>query len=177
MNSNMTRAGEAVERVIDGAGSFPSARPVTSVLALDIATNTGWASHISGRRASGVLNLPTADYGAMGARFSGWLADEIYEGVDLLVIERPTFSRITDSSYRCDGLCFLAHQTAFLHDVDRREVRPKEWRKAIYGKGGMNTLEAKKFAMVWAREMGYDPKTHDEAEALAILTYAMERWA
>jgi hypothetical protein len=173
----MTRSGPAaVERGIDGAGGIPSARPVTSVLALDIATNTGWASHVNGRVASGVLNLPTIDYGEMGARFSAWLADRIHEGVDLLVIERPTFSRITDSSYRCDGLCFLAHQTAYLHEVERREVRPKEWRKAVYDDGGMSTREAKRHAMEWARARGFDPKTHDEAEALAILTYAMERW-
>jgi hypothetical protein len=30
--------------------------------------------------------------------------------------------------------------------------------------------------MEWARARGFDPKTHDEAEALAILTYSMERW-
>ena len=150
--------------------------PAFNIIALDIATNTGWASHIDGRVASGVLNLPTVDYGEMGARFTQWLADRIHEGIDLVVIERPTFSRITDSSYRCDGLCFAAHMTAHLHEVERREIRPKEWRKAVYGNGGMTTAVAKKHAMVWAREQGFDPKTHDEAEALAILTYALARW-
>lgn len=143
-----------------------------NLLALDIATNTGWALRIDGRLRSGILNLPTDDYGHMAARFGGWLADRVFDGVEMFVIERPTFNRITDSSYRCDGLCWTAHHIAWSCGIERKETRPSEWRKAIFGNGKLSTREAKARAMEWCRERGHDPKTHDEAEALCILEWA-----
>lgn len=147
-----------------------------NLLSLDIATNTGWAMSVNGRTSSGILELPTDDYGHMATAFSSWLVERFVDGVELVVIERPTFRHVSDSSYRCDGLCWTAHQTAWLHEIERREVRPSEWRKAILGNGNLSTDEAKARAMQWCRERGFDPKTHDEAEAIAILHFAIDRW-
>lgn len=147
---------------------------MANLLALDISTNTGWAMYLDGRTSSGVLNLPTEDYGDMGNAFGQWLGNRLAEGIDLLVIERPSFRVISDSSYRCDGLCFTAHTIARLHDVERMEYRPSEWRKAMFGKGNMKTKDAKAKAMEWARDQGFNPMTHDEAEALCILTFVLE---
>lgn len=146
------------------------------MLALDIATSTGWAMSVKGRVSSGTLNLPTDDYGHMAASFGGWLCDRVFDGVEVFVIERPTFNRITDSSYRCDGLCWTAHHIAWASQIERREVRPSEWRKAVLGKGNYSTAEAKARAIWWCKNNGFNPAGHDEAEALCILSYGMEQW-
>jgi hypothetical protein len=149
------------------------ARPT---LALDIATACGWAAYLDGRVASGTLHLPTVDYGQMSADFSRWVADRFFDGVQVLVLERPTAFRITDSYTRCTGLCWDAHRVAWVHEIERHELRPSEWRKALFGKGNLSTTAAKDWAMAWCREQGFSPAGHDEAEALCILHVGMTQW-
>lgn len=146
-----------------------------SVLALDIAQKTGWAMYVDGKVQSGVLDMSSLDFGHAGHVFGNWLADTLTLGIGKLVIETPLSFRRTLQSARCDGLCMIAHSTAHAHDVPRVEVEAKAWRKAILGNGGLKRADAKRLAMTWAKLEGFNPKTDDEAEALAIMTWALDQ--
>lgn len=146
------------------------------MLALDIATSTGWAMSVNGRVSSGNLTLPTDDVGRMSTTFRRWLFDRMADGVDVMVVETPTAFRITDSFTRCTGLWWDAMGVAWIHEIERHEVRPSAWRKALFGKGNLTTREAKARAMEWARDNGFEPAGHDEAEALCILSHGLEQW-
>lgn len=145
-----------------------------NLLALDIAQKTGWALYVDGSVQSGALDLSGLDFGHAGYVFGNWLSDTFTLGIERLVIEMPVSYRRTLQTARCDGLCMIAHLTAHAHRIPREEVTAKAWRKAILGFGGSRTTEAKKLAMTWARLEGFNPNTDDEAEALAILTWALE---
>ena len=145
-----------------------------NILALDVATVTGWAMTIHGSVKHGTLDLPTDDYGHMASVWARWLTDKLF-AMDAVVIERPVMSVASDSLYRCNGLVFVAHQMAWAQDKRRLEVTSTEWRKFIFGTGRMKTSLAKQRALGWARENGYDPDTADAAEALCILEWAINR--
>lgn len=159
-----------------GALTTPSVGARRALLALDLATATGWAMFAKGRVSSGTLNLPTDDYGRMSTEFRRWLGDRMFDGIEVLVVETPTAFRITDSFTRCTGLWWDAMATAWVHGIDRHEVRPSAWRKAVFGNGNLSTREAKARAMEWARDNGFSPAGHDEAEALCILHHGLEQW-
>lgn len=68
-----------------------------------------------------------------------------------------------------------------LHDLNPSNVHVKTWRKTVYGTSKAEPNEGgkledgywKKLATSWAAKQGYFVQHHDEAEALAILWWAL----
>ena len=151
------------------------------VLALDIATHTGWAYADKGVIAGhGVLDLSKHDdEGARSNAFRSKLARALGAfSVDLVVIERPVLAKPSATTYRTNGLVWDAHAAAHAHGAQRREVTADTWRKALYGKARPAKGRAlKNMAIAYARDRGVEIKSDDEAEALLILWWWFEHGA
>ncbi len=147
-----------------------------AILALDIATRTGWArSNDAGVAASGVLDLSRwrADYAEMGWHFGVWIADQIAEyRIRALVVERP-FMRFGDVTYLLGGLAFHARAIAHGHGVLSAEIAATTIKKFATGSGRASKPDVVRAVRGW----GFDPADDNEADAIALLTYAMQRQA
>lgn len=145
-----------------------------TILALDIAKKTGWASS-TGK--SGVLDLSDymGDHGAMGCVFQNWLGSRFSEfNVTRLVIER-TFSKGRGVDNHIQGLAFVAHMTAFYRNVSRAEHTSNAYRDGLgIPRLKMSRTERKRAGVEWARGQGFDVQSSDEADALALLTYELQ---
>lgn len=149
---------------------------MSGILALDIATKTGFAKLGNGEIVSGVYDMSEnkGDMGKMGSFFSQWLYCQILDEprVNHLIIERTVLPPKCngDIVYRLSGLAFVAHQVAFDLSIPRFEVVPGVLKKFVTGNG-----RAKKKDMIAAVcEWGFNPQDDNEADALALLTYAQE---
>ena len=141
-----------------------------SILALDIATRTGWALS-SGR--SGVLDLSKYkhDYGDMGYQLAKWFWQMIREhAVTIVVVERPFYRGAAKSVYMLNGLAFVVQMAAAMKVVERREYTVFDVRLRLLGKKKATKAEVIK----WAEDQGFEPEDDNEADALALLTYALE---
>ncbi len=144
-----------------------------NILALDISTKTGWAVSAN-QVSSGVFDMSKMpDHGQRGFHFHKWLADMIVEyHIDLMVCETSFATGFGKVDYILNGLQFVAHTVAYAHDIKRQTVPPKTIKKFTTGSG-----KASKDDMVAAvQKMGFpDVTSNDEADAIALLTYAMEK--
>lgn len=134
------------------------------ILSLDIATKTGWSLP----DCSGTYDMKpeldaTGDYGRITWLFQGWLADMIAEHKpDLVAIEKPIIRG--KATILLVGLVQAAHTVAYAHQVKRTERTPQAIKTHVTGKHN-----ATKSAVVDAlRAMGIEPKTNDEADAIAL---------
>lgn len=145
-----------------------------NILALDIATKTGWAQMENNAITSGVYEVPfiREDLGRAGTQFSLWLFDRLNLRLcDMLVIEKPFKGPNADTTYRLFGLAFTAHTIANEAGKRRHEVSPKTLKKFTTDNGNAS----KKDMIAAVREWGFDPQDDNEADALALLTYAKEK--
>ncbi|EHM01209.1 hypothetical protein HMPREF9946_02213 [Acetobacteraceae bacterium AT-5844] len=148
-----------------------------SVLALDIASRTGWAWGVPGGRLShGIIDLPPPgiDLGAHGAAFADGLADllSVHQPARI-VVEAPFYasagSPITIEALL--GLNMMAHTIAWRWDVPIEKIASQTVRASLIGKIAKG--ESKAAVMAWARAQGHTPNDHNAADALALLTYAL----
>ena len=142
------------------------------ILALDIATQTGWAR----RTEDGIIfgthsfaHLPK-DHALIGRKFHWWLTDLIAEQgkPSEVIIEQPFFmQRSPMAGVFLHKLCHEAHRVAELQKIPRFEYAPTTVKKFMTGSG-----RAKKPEMMEAvKAKGYDITTDHEADAIAILLY------
>ena len=147
-----------------------------SILALDLGTKTGW-SHIGndGLIASGVTELRNDRWQGGGMRFlrfRTWL-DEIYRltgGFDQLFYEQVRRHAGTDASHLYGGWLAILSVWCEQHNVPFQGVPVGTIKKFATGKGNAN----KAAMMVAARERGFSPADDNEADAIAILLWAIE---
>lgn len=143
------------------------------VLALDLATRTGWAKGAAdgGRPRSGVIRLPsTGD--DVGAFLAAWEphCDALLKGVDLAVFEAPLLPRTTSfkTVTKLHSLAGLTELQCRKAGVRVRSVQNNRVKKAWTGAG-----RAEKSAMVArAKQLGFSPADDNEADAIAIWFYA-----
>lgn len=151
------------------------------VLALDLATNTGWAS----RREAGVVSfgsfrLPKTgdDVGEYLSVFHHWLIDIVacFDTEALAVVfEAPILPKTTGIKVvrKLQGLAahteFVCNQLAVSRCM---EVNNMSVRKHFIGSGGYKRDEAKRLTVMQCTERGFKPQNDDEADALACLDYA-----
>lgn len=136
------------------------------ILALDIATQTGWADSNGNH---GTLDLSTYahDYGHMFHVFEGWIADKLMDlAPDVLAIERP-FTRLGGKELLLQGLNAHAHKTAYLWGCERRETPPTTIKKFATGSGRASKAEMIEAVTQW----GFKPANDHEADAIALMTY------
>ena len=157
---------------------MPVAKPspsAASILALDLGTTTGWALSVASTIASGTVSFRPSRYDGGGiryVRFRAWLEQL---ASDTGLITAVYFEEIrrhvgADAAHIYGG--FLACLTAWCedHHVAYQGVPVGTIKRFATGKGN-----ADKDAVITAiRERGFSPTDDNEADALAILLWAIE---
>ena len=153
-------------------------RPLAStILALDLGTNTGWALRSrDGSIVSGTIAFRPGRFEGAGMtflRFRSWL-DEITalaHGLDAVVFEEVRRHAGTTAAHVYGG--FLAHLTAWCEQqrVTYQGVPVGTIKRHATGKGN-----AGKEAVIAAmKAKGHQPADDNEADALAILDWALSQ--
>ncbi|MGO1073387.1 crossover junction endodeoxyribonuclease RuvC [Lysobacter sp. CA199] len=160
-------------------------KPVTSVtqpvdidspliIALDLGTSLGWAIRLSGQAMSGTEHFKVGRFEGGGMRylrFVRWL-DDLWRFAgppSTLYFEEVRRHRGVDAAHVYGG--FLAQLTAWCerHAVPYQGVPVGTIKKFATGKGN-----ADKAAMIEAaKRLGHEPADDNEADALALLHWAI----
>lgn len=161
------------------AQTLPDARanPSTpSILALDLGNTTGWAAHTARCRilhGTAVFRPSRYEGGGMRyLRFGKWLDQtlEVTGGIDAVYFEEVRRHIGTDAAHVHGGL--LATLTAWCEEqcIPYQGVPVGTWKRYACGKGN-----ADKQAVIAAmRERSFEPADDNEADAIAILLWALE---
>lgn len=168
-----------------------------AILALDIATTTGWAlldDRTPSRPFLGTLQLPKDpdEVGRAGVALAQFLFDRhaMHGGLEHIVFEAQHVAgtskrRLPNGDVvetggmnmkvleRLLGLAGVVEYFAAHPKIQAKcyKVAIATWRKHAFGNGRMNRLEAKQRAMEECRALGFDPSNDNEAEAFFILDY------
>jgi Holliday junction resolvasome RuvABC endonuclease subunit len=148
-----------------------------SILALDLGTNTGWAlSSRDGAIASGTEYFKPQRFEGGGMRylrFKHWLTEmkQCADGIDAVFMEEVRRHVGVDAAHAYGG--FLATLTAWCehHSIPYQGVPVGTIKKHATGKG--NASKEQMIAAVQLR--GYTPIDDNEADALALLHWALEQ--
>ena len=151
----------------------------TTILALDLGTTTGWALRGSdGHITSGSESFRPQRFEGGGMRFlrfKRWLTEikQSCDEIDCLHFEEVRRHVSTDAAHAYGG--FLATLTAWCehHQIPYQGVPVGTIKKHATGKG--NASKEDVIAAVQAR--GHDPVDDNEADALALLLWAIEQHA
>jgi hypothetical protein len=150
-------------------------RDGSTVLALDLGQHCGWAL----RGADGLITSGTAEFkpgrfeggGMPYLRFRSWLQElhERVEGLGRILFEEVRAHRGAAAAHAYGG--FLAHLTAWCEDrgVPYQGVPVGTIKRHVTGKG--NAAKAAVIAAV--RALGFAPADDNEADALALLHWAL----
>ena len=144
-----------------------------NILSLDLATKTGWASNVHGRR-SGVVEFALKRGESPGMRFlraRAWL-NEIWKllggQIDIIVYEQA-HHRGGAATAVCVGLVTEVLAFAAARNIELMPVHTATLKKFATGSG-----RASKEDMVQAaKARGWNPVDHNEADAQLLLEYAM----
>lgn len=149
----------------------------TTILALDLGTTTGWAlrDH-TGRIISGTESFKPRRFEGGGMRFlrfKRWITElkAHADGIDALVFEEVRRHVSTDAAHVYGG--FLATLTAWCehHQIPYQGVPVGMIKKHATGKGNASKDEM----MAAMRARGYLPADDNEADALALLHWAIQQ--
>lgn len=149
----------------------------TTILALDLGTTTGWALRDrTGRITSGSQSFKPQRFEGGGMRFlrfKRWITElkAHAEGIDTLVFEEVRRHVSTDAAHAYGG--FLATLTAWCehHGIPYQGVPVGTIKKHVTGKGNASKDEM----MAAMRARGYLPTDDNEADALALLHWAIQQ--
>ena len=156
------------------------------LLALDIATTTGWARWDSSlnRPHAGELKLKANSEPARFAEFSQWLrAKMIADQVDHLAIEMPVPQRggftNLNTLQTLHGLRAVAMALAGSFNMPVTEVNNQEWRQHFLGQRvAPKTVPKAKRSDWWKKqclkrceELGWPVKGHNAADAIGVLDF------
>jgi hypothetical protein len=157
-----------------------------NVLALDLATNTGFARGEPGREpAFGSIRFgkPNASHDAIFGHALDWLIAETRQDnrPDVIVYESPIpghskWGQTNAASLEIlNGLIAITRAVAFMRSIfDVRTYTVGEVRKYFIGPGGARTKgrEAKALIVRKCRLLRWDAKNDNEGDALALWSYA-----
>lgn len=141
-----------------------------SILALDLGTQCGWALLHNGKVVSGTFDMRPSAHERVGVRFIRFRRELLstFRSVREVYFEEVRRHEGTHAAHIYGGL--WAHLLAFCEEnnIPYRGVEVAAIKKHVTGKGN-----ASKLAMVDAmRQRGFNPVDDNEADALAILSYA-----
>jgi Holliday junction resolvasome RuvABC endonuclease subunit len=146
------------------------------VLALDLGTKSGWAL----RGSDGQITSGTALFrndrwqggGMRFLRFKRWLTEikQAAGHLDAVFIEEVRRHAGVDAAHAYGG--FLAHVTAWCehHAIPYEAVPVGTIKRHVTGKGNAS----KDVVIAAVRGLGFDPVDDNEADAIAILLWAIE---
>ena len=148
-----------------------------NVLALDLGTSTGWAMRsLDGHVISGVESFKPGRFEGGGMRylrFKRWLTDlkGTTEGLGAVYFEEVRRHAGVDAAHVYGG--FLATLTAWCehHSIPYQGVPVGTIKRHATGKG--NASKADVIAAM--RALGHEPSDDNEADALALLSFATTR--
>jgi Holliday junction resolvasome RuvABC endonuclease subunit len=147
-----------------------------AIMALDLGQKTGWAvRNTDGAIASGTVEFKPSRWeggGMIYLRFRAWLqeVDETAGGVGAVYFEEVRSHRGVAAAHAYGG--FLAHLTAWAeaNKIPYAGVPVGTIKRYAAGKGN-----ADKCAVIAAiRALGFDPRDDNEADALALLHWALK---
>ena len=147
-----------------------------AILALDLGTTTGWAfRNLRGRILSGTAHFKPHRFEGGGMRylrFERWLDEtlRLAGDVEAIYFEEVRAHAGTDAAHVFGG--FLAGLTAWCeeHAIAYQGVAVGTIKRFVAGKGNVD-----KAAMIAAvRARGFSPADDNEADAIAILLWAIE---
>ena len=161
------------------AQTLPVARPTpetVSILALDLGSTTGWAVRNSRCRIlHGTAEFRPSRFEGGGMRylrFGKWLDQtlEVTGGIDAVYFEEVRRHIGTDAAHVFGGL--LATLTAWCeqHSLPYQGVPVGTWKRHACGKGNASKDEV----IAAMRERGFEPADDNEADAIAILLWALD---
>ena len=150
--------------------------PLSTILALDLGTTTGWAL----RGHDGLITTGTASFrpgrfdggGMRYLRFTNWLTeiDRLSGPVEAIWFEEVRRHAGTDAAHVFGGLLATLTTWAELRGIPYEGVPVGTIKRFATGKGNAN-----KDAMIAAaRARGFSPADDNEADAIAILMWAIE---
>lgn len=149
---------------------------VPTLLALDLGTTTGWALRCAdGTVLSDTVSFRPSRYDGGGVRylrFRAWLEQNAADAGDIAAIYHEEIRRhlSTDSAHVYGGL--LATLTAWCEQrgIAYQGVPVGTIKRHVTGKGNAD----KAAVMAGVRARGFDPSDDNEADALAILLWAID---
>ena len=157
-----------------------------TILALDVATLTGvaeWEPGLASPRFHSVrFASPGDEHVETFVRALRWIAERLSLGdVASVYLEAPL--RIgasagqtnADTVLRLNGLWAVISATVKYARVKYRDVNVQEARKVFLGNGQLRGSDAKPRALAMAESIGWRPNTLDEADAAAVLYFALTR--
>ncbi|MDA1155178.1 MAG: hypothetical protein O2873_10605 [Proteobacteria bacterium] len=147
-----------------------------TLLALDLGTTTGWAIRgYDSLITSGTVSFKPSRYDGGGMRylrFTNWLTeiDRLSGPIEAIFYEEVRRHAGTDAAHVFGGLLAVLTSWAELRGVPYQGVPVGTIKKYATGHGG-----APKQAMIdAARARGFSPTDDNEADAIAILLWAIE---
>lgn len=147
-----------------------------TILALDLGTTTGWAIRdFGGLITSGTVSFKPSRYDGGGMRylrFTNWLTelDRLSGPIEAIYYEEVRRHAGTDAAHVFGGLLAVLTSWGELRGVPYQGVPVGTIKKHASGKGN-----APKQAMIdAARQRGFNPADDNEADAIAILLWALE---
>jgi hypothetical protein len=147
-----------------------------TILALDLATATGWALRsANGQIISGTVSFRPSRYDGGGIRylrFRAWLDSTAQDSAGINVVHYEEIRRhlSTDAAHVHGGL--LATLTAWCEQnaIPYQGVPVGTIKRFITGKGNAD----KQVVIAAVRQRGFSPADDNEADAIAILLWAIE---
>jgi hypothetical protein len=147
-----------------------------ATLALDLGQKTGWAvRNTDGAIASGTAEFKPGRFeggGMIYLRFRAWLqeVDETAGGVGVVYFEEVRFHAGVTAAHAYGG--YLAHLTAWgeANKIPYRGVPVGTIKRHVTGKGNASKEEV----IAGVRRLGFDPADDNEADALALLDWALK---
>ncbi len=153
-----------------------SRRRGPDILALDLGTTTGWALQSgSSKLESGSVSFRTGRYDGGGVRylrFRGWLDSMGADAGDITAIYFEEVRRHigTDAAHVYGGLLATLTSWCEQRGIAYQGVPVGTIKRFISGKGNAD----KKAVLEAVRARGYRPNDDNEADAIAILLWAVE---
>ena len=172
----VTRAHARGSTVLSGSPATSATDNLRCVIALDLGTTTGWALRgFDGLITSGTASFKPGRYDGGGMRylrFTNWVTeiDRLSGPIEAIYFEEVRRHLGTDAAHVYGGLLASLTSWAELRGVPYQGVPVGTIKRHATGKGNA----PKEVMIAAARSRGYSPKDDNEADAIAILHWALE---